>query len=88
MSCFDYRHLSEIEKKRIEKFEMFKFWFLNFNILQVVYALACGKYIVTPKFFEDLLDCCDQKIGKKLPDEKKYLHLNDFFRNVLYPNQI
>uniref|UniRef100_A0A7M5V0R0 BRCT domain-containing protein n=2 Tax=Clytia hemisphaerica TaxID=252671 RepID=A0A7M5V0R0_9CNID len=60
--------------------------------IKVVYALACGKHIVTPKFFEDILDCCDKKLGKKLPDEKNYLpviqeqsmiNMNALF----YPNQ-
>merc|ERR1712048_987287 len=41
--------------------------------VKVVYALACGKFIVTPKYFEDLFDCCDQKVGKAMPEEKNYL---------------
>jgi len=45
---------------------------LTFTI-KVVCAIACGKTIVTPKFIEDLVDCCDKKKGQQLPSEQSYL---------------
>ncbi|XP_065676049.1 nibrin-like isoform X2 [Hydra vulgaris] len=44
---------------------------LTFTI-KVVCALASGKYIVTPKYFEDLFESCNKKQGK-IPLEKSYL---------------
>ncbi|XP_002154561.4 nibrin [Hydra vulgaris] len=44
---------------------------LTFTI-KVVCALASGKYIVTPKYFEDLFESCNKKQAK-IPLEKSYL---------------
>ena len=41
--------------------------------IKVVGAIACAKPIVTVKYLEDLLDCCDKKKGLSLPDPTKYL---------------
>jgi len=41
--------------------------------IKVVCALASGKPIVSLKYFEDVLDCCDQKKGKRIPLEINYL---------------
>ncbi|XP_057291134.1 nibrin-like isoform X2 [Hydractinia symbiolongicarpus] len=41
--------------------------------IKVVCALACGKWIVTPKFLEDMLDSCDKKKRNMLPLESEYL---------------
>ena len=49
------------------------FW-IYFEILcfyKVVCALASGTPIVSVKYFEDLLDCCDKKNVNKLPLETK-----------------
>lgn len=41
--------------------------------IKVVCALACGKWIVTPKFLEDMLDSCDEKKRNMFPLESEYL---------------